>query len=126
MSDTSYGTTLSWQPPTQSAGATDIVTQLQAIVRQLTALVQAINGRVTFGTLTLAAAASTTIQQTAVKSNSVIQLTPTNASAATLTGSAKSLYVSAISSGTSFTVTTASNASAAGTEVFLYTINTPT
>jgi hypothetical protein len=125
MSDTSYGTVPSWQPPTQSAGVTDVVTQLQAIVRQLTALVQAINGRVTYGTVTLAAAASTTVTQPAVKSNSVIQLTPTNAAAATLMGSNKSVYVSAIVAGASFTLTTASS-TAAGTETFNYTINTPT
>ena len=110
----------------QSAGVTDVVTQLQGIVRQLTALVQAINGRTAFGTFTMPAAASLTINNTAVKGNSTIQLTPTNAAAGTLMGSAKALYVSSISAGTSFTLSTANAANAAGTETFTYTIETPT
>ena len=122
MSDTSQS---GWQPPTQSAGVTDVVTQLQGIVRQLTALVKAINGRVTSGTFTLAAAASTTITQPAVQALSTITLNPTNAAAGTLQGSAKALYYTIIP-GTSFTVHTASGGNAAGTETFSYTIQTPT
>ena len=117
----------SWQPSGQQSGAgvSDVVTQLQGIVRQLSALVAAINGRVTYGTFTLAAAATTTIVQPAVKANSSINLTPTNAAAATLQGSAKALYYTIVA-GTSFTLHTASGANAAGTETFQYTINTPT
>ena len=129
MSDTSFGnapaTQQPWQANNPSAGPQDVVIQLKAIVQQLTHLVNAINGRVTFGTFTMPAAATLTIVQPAVLGNSVIQLTPTNASAAALQGSAKSLYISAIVAGTSFTVSTASG-NAAGTEVFAYTINSPT
>jgi hypothetical protein len=114
-----------WQAPTQSAGATDVVTQLQGIVRQLTALVQAISGRMVFGTFTMPVANTLTIVQPGIKSNSVVSITPTNASAATLMGSAKALFPTIIA-GTSFTVTTASGGNAAGTETFSYTINTPT
>jgi hypothetical protein len=120
MSDTPY------QQPTQAAGVTDVVTQLQNIVRQLTALVAAIKGRVTFGTFTLGAAVTTTVPQAAVQANSEISLSPTNASAATLMGSAKSLYISAIVPATSFTVATANTTNAAGTETFSYTVRTPT
>lgn len=123
MSDT-------WQPnygnQNQSAGVTDVVTQLQGIVRQLTALVQAINGRTTFGTFTMPVAASLVVPNTAVKGNSVVSLSPTNISAGTLMGGARSLYISALSAGTSFTVATANAANAAGTETFTYTIETPT
>lgn len=128
MSDTwtpPQGSFLQQQPPPQAAGVTDVVAQLQGIVRQLTALVQAINGRNLFGTFTMPAASSLTINQTTIKSNSVVTLTPTNASAATLMGSAKALYYT-ISAGTSFTVFTANAASAAGTETFSYVIETPT
>ena len=114
------------QPPAQAAGVTDVVIQLQGIVRQLTALVQAISGRVVSGTFTLSAAATTTIAEPAVKSLSQISIQPTNSSAATLMGSAKALYISAKTPGTSFAVTTANAAAAAGTETFSYTINTPT
>lgn len=115
-----------WQPPTQSAGATDIVTQLQNIVTAIKQLVQAVSGRVVLGTFTMPAAATTTIAQPGVQALSKISLTPTNASAGTLQGSAKALFVSAQVAGTSFTVSTASGGNAAGTETFSYTINTPT
>lgn len=104
---------------------TDIVIQLQGVVSQLSALVAAFNGRFAFGTFTLAATPTTVIPNTAAKGNSMILLTPMNAAAATLMGSNKSLEVSAISAGTSFTVATASGVAAAGTETFSYTIITP-
>ena len=87
------GTQQAWQQPTQSAGATDVVTQLQGIVNQLSQLVKAFKGRPVYGTFTLAAAATTVITQPAVQSNSVISFFPTNAAAGTLQGSAKALYI---------------------------------
>lgn len=108
-----------------TAGGTDIVTALQGIIRQLTAWVKAFQGRQTFGSFTLAAAATTTVTQPAVQANSYIDLAETNASAGTLQGSAKHLYISAIAPGTSFTVATASGVAAAGTETFSYLITTP-
>ena len=96
-----------------TAGGTDIVTQLQGIIRQLSnantnmlALIAAIQGvfpRI-IGSFTLAASATTVIPQSAVTANSEIPLTPTNAAAATLMGSAKAIYVSAKTPGVSFTV----------------------
>jgi hypothetical protein len=116
-----------YQPPGQgTAGATDVVTQLQGIVRQLAAWVKAFQGRITLGTFTFGAAATTVVAQTAVEANSFITLTALNAAAATLVGSAKSPYISAKSPGVSFTVATASGIAAAGTELFGYSINTPT
>lgn len=113
-------------PPSQAtAGATDAVTQLQGIVRQLAAWVAAFKGRATYGTFTLAAAATTVVTEPATQSNSFINITATNASAATLMGSAKSLYISAKTPGASFTVATASAVAAAGTETFSYSIVTP-
>lgn len=119
--------TEAWQQiPSQSAGVTDVVTQLQGIVRQLTQLVKVFNGREVFGTITFTSAVnSLTIIQPAVKANSIITLAPTNASAATLMGSAKALYYTIIA-GTSFTVLTANGTNTAGTETFSYIINTPT
>lgn len=72
------------------------------------------------GTFTLAAAATTTIPQTATQSTSRITLTPMNAAAGTLMGSAKSLYISARTQGASFTVATANATNAVGTEIFSY------
>jgi hypothetical protein len=74
----------------------------------------------TVGIFTLAAAATTTVPQTATESTSSISLTALNASAASLMGSAKALYISARTQGASFTVATASGAAAAGTEQFSY------
>jgi len=74
----------------------------------------------TVGTFTLTAAATLVVPQTATQSTSVITLTPTNAGAATLMGSNKSLYISARTQGTSFTVATASGVAATGGETFMY------
>jgi hypothetical protein len=67
-------------------------------------------------------AAATVVNDPVVMATSVITLTPTNAAAATLMGSAKCLYVSAKTADTSFTVTTASGVAATGAETFDYTI----
>lgn len=74
------------------------------------------------GTFTCAAAASTVVTDANVKATSTILLTPTNAAAGTLQGDTTHLYLSARSSGTSFTVSTSDAASAAGTETFQYII----
>ncbi len=107
------------------ASAEDVVVQLKGIISQLGAWVKAYNGRWVTGTFTAAAAASTTITQPAVTSTSVIFLSATNASAGTLMGSNKSLYISARTPGASFAVTTASGVAAAGTETFSYLIFNP-
>lgn len=107
-----------------NAQSTDIVLQLQGIVSQLSALVQAFDGRFSFGTVTLDAAATTVVPDTAVAGNSVVVFSPTNASAATLMGSTQALYYT-LSAGTSFTLATADSTSAAGTETFAYMICTP-
>ena len=115
-------------PPNQgqgTAGGTDVVTALQGIIRQLTAWVKAFSGRQTFGSFTLAAAATTTVAQTAVQSNSYVALTATNADAATLIAGVHSPYLSSISPGVSFTIATADGGNAAGTETFSYLITTP-
>lgn len=72
------------------------------------------------GTLVLGAAVSTTVNNVNVTATSHLDLSPTNAAAATLMGSAKALYVSAKVAGTSFTVSTANGTAAAGTETFDY------
>ncbi len=77
------------------------------------------------GTFTLSAAATTTVPNTSVTSTSIISLTPLNAAAATLMAGANSLYVSARTSGASFTVSTAGGGAAAGTEQFSYMLVNP-
>ena len=75
------------------------------------------------GSFTLGAAATTVVANVDVTATCTILLTPTNAAAATLQGSAKCLYISARTAGASFTVATASAAAAAGTETFNYRIS---
>src|ERR1035437_5757440 len=111
-------------PGQGTAGVTDAVTQLQGIVRQLSNWVMAFTGRTVYGSFTLTAAATTVVTEPATKSNSFIQLTPLNASAGTLAGSVKALYVSARTAGASFTVATAAGTNAAGTEQFSYSLST--
>lgn len=118
-----------WQQPTQSAGATDVVTQLQNIVRQLTNLVKATNAvataladRAVLGAFTATAGTTSVVAQPAVQSQSTVTLTPTNTTAATLVQAHG--YFITTSVGVGFTVTF--GGSAAGTETFNYIVNTPT
>lgn len=107
-----------------------IATNATTSNQQMGSLIQAILSifplTATVGTFTLGAAASTTVNSSYVKSNSIIVPFPTNAAAGTLQGSAKSLYVSARTAGTSFVVTTASGAAAGGTETFFWLLVNPT
>ena len=77
------------------------------------------------GTFTLAASATNTIPNTSVTSTSVIMLMPTSADAATLMASAGSLYISALTSGASFAVTTANAGVPPGTCTFSYILVNP-
>lgn len=95
---------------TQKAG----VNYLGRIVTLLTQLLP----RVT-GTFTMGAAASTAVANTHVAAGALVFLQAANASAGTLVGSAKSPYISAVTPGVGFTVSTASS-TAAGTEIFNY------
>lgn len=72
------------------------------------------------GTFTLSAATSTTVANVNVSADSQILLMPTNAAAALITAN-PGLYVSSRTEGTSFVVGIQSG-SAAGTEIFAYTI----
>lgn len=110
-----------------AVGLGDINTTLKNANQNFSQLLQLLGALFprTTGTFTLAAAATTTVTQPDVQSNSIIVPLPTNAAAATLMGSNKSLYVSAKVAGTSFTVATASGVAAAGTEQFVYLIFTP-
>ena len=111
------------QPAWASGGASPTVgveSKLQMgnqILGQLLQLFQNLFPR-TIGTFTMAAASSKVVTDANVTSASTVVLVPTNAAAGTLMGSAKSLYVT-VANG-SFTVATASAASAAGTEQFKY------
>lgn len=110
-----------------AVGMGDLNTTLKIANQNFSQLLQLLGALFprTTGTFTLAAAATTTITQPDVQSNSIIVPLPANASAATLMGSNKALYVSAKVAGTSFTVATASGVAAAGTETFQYYIITP-
>jgi parallel beta-helix repeat protein len=66
---------------------------------------------------------TTSVNNVNVVSNSKITIGPTNPSAATLMGGAKSLFVSGILSGTSFAVRTADGNAPTGDETFYYLID---
>lgn len=97
-----------------------LIQTMQGIATSLSALV----GQST-GTFTMTATATRTVTDVNVKADSIIQLMPTNATAGTLMGGTRSLYVSARSAGVSFTVATASGVAAAGTENFSYLVTNP-
>lgn len=108
--------------------ATDLqlLGQAQGINSNLAALVAAMKaaffGNITVGTFSLAAAVTTTVNNANVTANSLVLLEPTNAAAATVMGSSKSLYLSAKVAGTSFTVATADGTSPVGTCNFSFMI----
>jgi hypothetical protein len=77
------------------------------------------------GSFTMTATATLAVADTRVQANSIISLTPTNAAAGTLQGSAKALYISSVTAGVGFTVATASGGNAVGTETFKYYGTTP-
>jgi hypothetical protein len=74
------------------------------------------------GTFTCANNKDKAVSNTAVTANSKVFIMPTNAAAAALMAGINSLYVSALSVGASFTVTTGNADAAAGTETFNYLI----
>lgn len=82
----------------------------------------------TQGVVTLGAAATTVVSNTNIASSNrtngsiFIELTPINTPAATLVGSTKSPYISALTLETDFTIATADATAAAGTEIFAYKI----
>lgn len=86
---------------------------------QLVLLLQSLLPRIT-GSFTMPVAATKAVADTRIQAGSLIFLSPTNASAGTLQGSAKCLYISVVSPGVGFTVATASAGNAAGTETFEY------
>lgn len=103
-------------------GMQDLVTVQGSGVRYLGQLIQIFQQlfpRIT-GTFTMSASTSKAVADTRVQANSIISLQATNAAAGTLQGSAKSLYISNVSPGVGFTVTTANATNAAGTEIFSY------
>lgn len=109
------------------AAIDDLVSNLKNGVTNLGQLIialQSVFPRVA-GSFTLTAAATTTVTQAAIAANSLVFVMAANAPAASLMGSAKSLYVSALTPGASFAVTTASGAAAAGTETFFYFVISP-
>jgi hypothetical protein len=115
-------------PVTPSAPNTspDMLNQAKGLNQNMGQLINSLNatlgGKVKFGTFTCAAAASTTVSNSNVASNSFISWTPTTSYAGTLEGAATKLYISAIVPGTSFTVTTANGGSANTSCSFSYII----
>lgn len=103
---------------------TALVGQAQGVNKNLAAMVQVLTAAFPLhshtGAFTLSAAASKTVADTTIQTNSIICLMPVNASAATLISGSSSLYISARVKGTSFTVSTANGGNAAGTEQFEY------
>lgn len=99
-------------------GMADLVTksdQFNKILAQLVLALQNLSPSVT-DRFTMDAAASKTITNAAIATSSYVQIWPNNAAAATLMGSAKSLYWTTADG--SFTVSTANAAAATGGEAF--------
>lgn len=74
------------------------------------------------GNFTMSAAATKGVANTSITAATKVTLIPRNAAAATLMQGTKSLYISAITADTSFTVATADGTNAAGTESFDYVL----
>ena len=110
-----------------TASLDDLASNQKYIIQNLSLIAQILQGffGVT-GTFTWnGAAATTTVADTNVLSNSQVLLIPTNAAAATLMGSNECPYVSTRNVGASFVLSTAAGTAAAGTETFFYILITP-
>ena len=118
------GATPAWADTANTTGGVESKLQMgNQILGQILQVVQGWFPRST-GTFTMSATASKVVTDANVKTTSYISSpTPTNAAAATLMGSAKSLYVTAATG--SFTVSTANGGNAVGTETFSYAVFTP-
>lgn len=109
------------------AGLDDLATvgnNTNRLLSQLITTILDIFPRVS-GSFTTTAAATNVITQTGVTTTSIILLTPTNATAGTLQSGSKSLYISARTSGASFTVATADGTAATAGATFDYAIVNP-
>ncbi len=111
------------------ASADEINSTLKGIVVNLAGEVAAMNAVATAilatfpqtrGTVTLSNATVTVVTQPATKANSFVSFTPTNATGA-LTLRTQGLFLSALTAGVSFSLSTQSN-SALGTETFSYAV----
>lgn len=114
-------------PPDGSSfgGITDLVSTLKGAVRnlaQLNSTLLSVFPR-TIGSFTMTAGTTTTVTQPAVKANADVILTPTNSTAA-LTLRTAGLFLSTITPGASFAVST-QNGTAQGTETFTYVVVNP-
>lgn len=107
------------------ASPDDMLAQANGINANLAQLVAVLNSRFALGafggSFTCSAAVSTTVTDANAKTTSRVVLSPTNAAAGTLQGSAKCLHVSSKNNGT-FVVSTSNAVAAAGTETFDYEI----
>jgi hypothetical protein len=109
----------------------DMVSKAQALIEQVaalrTVLGDAFASIYAVGTFTMPAAATLAVSAPSVTANSVVFLSPINASAAALMAGASSLYHDRPSNvaATSFTVDTADGNNAAGTEQFAYLLINP-
>ena len=116
----------------QMSGRSEI--SFQNLETQQRLMIVAINGlrdailttfpRVT-GTFTLAASATNTIPNTSVTSTSIIIIMATSADAAILMASTGALYISALTPGASFAVTTANAGVPPGTCTYSYILVNP-
>lgn len=107
---------------------TNIVTQLSAGNQNMSRLIQTLGNLADYsiGTISWAASSSVTVSDPNVTATSYISWVPTSASAATLMANATNPYLSARTTATSFTLTTANGGAAAGTETFSYILLNPT
>ena len=107
-------------------GMQDLVSTQKSGVNYLGRLVQLLTAafpQIT-GSFTMTAAATLAIPNNKVANNSIVFLTPTNASAASMQAGATYLYPQSVTSGVGFTVATASGVGTSGA-TFSYFVVTP-
>lgn len=104
---------------------TDLNSTLQGVVDNLSAMVQAFQNafpRIN-GTFTLGGGTTTVVTQPSIAASGIPMFVPTNATAA-LTQRTGGLYVSAVTAGVSFSISTQSGTTF-GTETFKYIVINP-
>jgi hypothetical protein len=114
--------------PVQNQPSLDtIVSQLQLLTSSMSDLLDILTAAFPriLGSFTTTATTTQAIPAPTITANAQVNIQPTNATAATLQGGAKALYIASVTAGVGFTVATADGTNATVSATFSYAVTNP-